>query len=193
VVARREGSCWCYPCFGLRGRGLGTADSNLCIAGCKCNRSDGSSSQPWHEQLIQRKDPLGIAERRTAAQRPGRLLAEKLEPGEWVMSQDRATDDTILIGQGFKLKKGDGGACIYKKIGDRSQRINETEYTRGDYAVAVKWWVKTSDDPEERTYEEWVPSAEDIEAYGMEQDDEVFFLVNSTELRMVGFLPDGSC
>ena len=55
---------------------------------------------------------------------------------------------------------------------------------------ALKWWVTTDDDPEMHTYEEWVLTAEDIEAYGMEQDDEVFVLVNSTELRMVGFQMD---
>lgn len=110
--------------------------------------------------------------------------------GSWLRTVRRTTQKKTWIGQGFKLKKGDGGACIYKKIGDRSERINGSEYTRGDYAVAVKWWVKTSDDPEERTYEAEVPSAEDIQAYGMEQDDDTFFLVNSTELRMVGFQMD---
>ena len=37
---------------------------------------------------------------------------------------------------------------------------------------AFKWWVTTDDDPEMHTYEEWVLTAEDIEAYGMEQDDD---------------------
>ena len=146
---------------------------------------------------MQRKDPLGIAERRAAAQKPGRLLAEQVEPGMWVMFQDRDRDDTIWIGQGFKLKQpwkdGSGkvaGPCIYKRIEDRSVKLSGTEYTRGDYALAIKWWKKSLGDPEERTYEAEVPSAEDIEACGMEQDDDVFFLANSTELRMVGFQMD---
>ena len=45
--ARRQLSCWCVPCFGVRGRGLGTADSNLVIAGCSCA---GNSQRRWHEQ-----------------------------------------------------------------------------------------------------------------------------------------------
>ena len=185
VVARREGSCFCNPCFGARGRGLGTADSNLCVAGCRCG-----TKQPWHEQPVQRKDQLGIAERRKAAQKQGHLLADRVESGMWIMSQDRLTDDTIYIGQGFKVKKPDGGQCIYKKVTTRDERINGTQYTRDDYAVAVKWWIKTGDDPEERTYKEWEPTREQIEACGVEQDGDVFFLVNSTELRMVGFQMD---
>ena len=101
----------------------------------------------------------------------------------WVMFQDRNKDDTLWIGQGFKLnqpwKDGSGkvaGPCIYKRIEDRSLKINGTEYTRGDYALAINWWKKSLGDPEERTYEAEVPSAEDIEACGMEQDDDVFFL-----------------
>ena len=79
---------------------------------------------------------------------------------------------------------------IYKKVEARDERIAGTQFTRNDYALAVKWWKKTADDPEERTYEEETPTAEDIEAFGMEQGDDVFFLANSTELRMVGFQMD---
>jgi hypothetical protein len=86
--------------------------------------------------------------------------------------------------------QGDGGPCIYKQCTARSERISGTEFNRNDYVLAVKWWVKTDDDPEERTYEEWVPTAEDIETYGIEEGDEVFFILNSTELRMVGFQMD---
>ena len=100
MLARREGSCFCPPCFGARGRGLGTADSNLCVAGCRCG-----DKQPWHEQSVQRKDPLGIAERRMAAQKQGHLLAARVQPGMWIMAQDREKDDTIWIGQAFKLTK----------------------------------------------------------------------------------------
>ena len=34
------------------------------------------------------------------------------------------------------------------------------------------------------------PTPEEIEADGIEQDNDVFFLVNSTEVRMVGFAMD---
>ena len=39
-------------------------------------------------------------------------------------------------------------------------------------------------------HEEWQPSAEDKEACGIAQGDDVFFVVNSTELRDVGFQMD---
>ena len=101
--------------------------------------------------------------------------------------QDREKDDTLWYGQAFKLRHG---GCIYEKVEARSKWIGRTEFTRGDYALAVKWWLKDSNDPEERTIEEWQPSAADKEACGIEQGDDVFFVVNSTELRDVGFQMD---
>ena len=58
-----------------------------------------------------------------------------------------------------------------KEITDRTEWINGTEFTRGDYAIAVNWWRLTADDVEDRTYGEWEPSQEDIEAYGIETSD----------------------
>ena len=75
VVAGREGSCWCPPCFGARGRGAGTADSNLCVEGCRCD-----TANPWREQEVQRGDALGIAERRVVAQREGKRVAKLITP-----------------------------------------------------------------------------------------------------------------
>ena len=87
------------------------------------------------------------------------------------------------------MRDGEGG-CIYEKVTAREKWICRTEFTRGDYALAVKWWAKTTDDPEDRTIEEWQPSAEDVAACGIEVGDDVFFIVNSTELRDVGFQMD---
>ena len=56
--------------------------------------------------------------------------------------------------------------------------------------VCGQWWRLTGDDPEDRTYEEWTPSAEDIAAHGIETSDGVYFIVNSTELRIAGFAMD---
>ena len=61
---------------------------------------------------------------------------------------------------------------------------------RGDYAVAVKWWIKSATDPEERTYEEWRPSSDDKEQHGIETADGHYFIFNATELRLVGFQMD---
>ena len=52
--------------------------------------------------------------------------------------------------------------------------------------------TKTGDDPEDLTYEEWEPKKEDIDAFGIETADGAYFLVNSTELRHVGFQMDAA-
>jgi hypothetical protein len=68
--------------------------------------------------------------------------------------------------------------------------IAGTLFGRNDHAVAVKWWIKSEgEDLEERTYEEWQPTAKDIETYGVVtgKGELLYFLVNSTELRMVDF------
>ena len=74
----------------------------------------------------------------------------------------------------------------------RTEKIKGTEFDRNDWVLAVKWWVKTADDPEERTYEveEWEPTPVDIAAHGIETADGVYFLLNSTELRLITFPMD---
>lgn len=89
VLARREGSCYCVPCLGVRGRGLGTADSNLCVTGCRCRDDDGKDTQPWYELSCQRTDAQGIAERRRAAQTEGHRLAGRAKPDMWIVAQER--------------------------------------------------------------------------------------------------------
>ena len=192
VVAGREGSCWCPPCFGVRGRGAGTADSNLCVEGCRCG-----ATNPWREQEVQRGDVMGIAERRMVGQREGKRIAGKIEPSMWLSAQDRVTDATIWIGQGAKLPPGLGeGGCIYETVKERSKMIGGTCFTRGDIAVGVKWWVKSDGDLEERTYEEWEPTPKDIAAYGVPvlnseiNRTEYIFVVNATELRKFNFQMD---
>jgi hypothetical protein len=187
IFGRRERSCFCRACFGARGRGVGTTDSNLAVAGCP------KATRPpfcWVEQACQRTDALGIAERRVAAQREGERLLAKLKPGMWLMSEDRVTGDTIWIGQAVKVK---GTSCMHKKVTVRDEWIAGVLFGRNDNAIAVKWWVKSEgEDLEERTYEEWAPTAKDIETYGVlnEKSELLYFLVNSTELRMVDFKMD---
>ena len=113
-------------------------------------------------------------------------MAGRLQPGMWLAAEDRSKGD-FWIGQAFKFPNG---TCIHKKVEGRDETIAGTQFTRGDHAVAVKWWIKTLDDPEERTYEEWEPTAEDIKAYGIEAADGPYFICNSTELRHVCFQMD---
>ena len=119
---------------------------------------------------MNRSDALGIAERRAAAQREGKRQLEKLKPGMWVAVQDRSVTegDQFWLGQAFAIPNRQGSSCVHKAVVDRSEWIAGSEFGRGDFAVAVKWWVKTAADTEERTYEEWAPSIEDKESYGIE-------------------------
>ena len=127
----------------------------------------------------------GIAERRVAAQKEGHRLARLLTADMWFATEDRLHGEAFFIGRAFKLEDG---SCIYRAITDeRTLHIAETAFTRGDSAIAVEWWVKTvGDDMEERTYERWQPSAQEKARYGIEtRDGRTFFIVNSTELRMI--------
>ena len=135
VIARRCLSCFRPGCFRALGRGLGTMDSNLSVR-CEC---DGAH-YAWNEQDVNRTDAGGIAERRVAAQREGKRQVGKLKPGMWVAAQDRSTSesDVYWLGQAFAIP-GKDGSCIHKgPIEARSEWIASTEFTRGDYAVAVR-------------------------------------------------------
>ena len=189
VIARRCLSCFRPACFRALGRGLGTMNSNLEVSCCECD----SEHFAWNEQDVNRRDALGIGERRAAAQREGKRQLDKLKPGMWVATQDRSTSesDVYWIGQAFAIPGREGSSCIHKgPIEARSEWIAGTEFTRNDYAIAVTWWVKTATDPEERTNEEWKPTAEDKEKFGIETANGHYFIFNATELRLVGFSMD---
>ena len=185
VVALRCLSCFRPKCFGARGRGLGTMDSNLVVSDCECSGAHFS----WKEQDVNRTDAGGIAERRVAAQREGKRQMEKLKPGMWLAVQDRSVTegDSYWIGRAFAIP-GKESSCVHKAVEGRSEWIGGVEFGRGDFAVAVQWWVKTTTDPEERTFEEWQPSTQDKETYGIETaNNGHYFIFNSTELRLVNF------
>ena len=143
---------------------------------------------------MNRSDASGIAERRVAAQREGKRQLEKLKPGMWLAVQDRSQTegDQFWVGQAFDIPNRQGKSCVHKVIEERSEWIAGSEFGRGDYAVAVKWWAKTTTDTEEHTYEEWTPSSEDKEKFGIEyataeNQHGHYFIFNSTELRLVNF------
>ena len=190
VHARRQHSCWNPLCFGARGRGAGTTDSNLICAGCSC---EGDAQKEWSEQEVQRTDALGIAERRVVAQREGHRMGEKIRPGMWLAAQDRTKGDTIWICQAVKVPGAKADVpCIHTKVTAREEFIKGTEFGRNDWVIAVNWWAKAAGDPEERTYEEWQPEPADLELYGTKTADGAYFLLNSTELRHVNFPMDAA-
>ena len=68
------------------------------------------------------------------------------------------------------------GSPIVEQVTDRSKRINQTTFTRGDRAVAVRWLHRYAGDTTRLTFVK--------DTYKNEFD---FDVVNSTELRAVGF------
>ena len=57
------------------------------------------------------------------------------------------------------------------------ETVDGTQFTRGDYMLAVEWWDLDPSDPEGRTYKRWKPPA------GSSKQ----FVLNSTELRDINF------
>ena len=118
---------------------------------------------------MQRKDARGVANRRILAQSKGHKMAKELKPGMMVAVQDRLNQEAeYMIGEA--VDAGDG-SCIVKQVQDRSERVNGTQFDRGDYVVAVRWLDRLAEDSEFRTFE-LKPDAE----HGV---------FNSTELRAI--------
>ena len=67
------------------------------------------------------------------------------------------------------------GCPIVEQVKERSKRINNTEFTRDDYVVAVRWLHRYAGDDCGLTYV--------LDAYEHNNHD----VVNSTELRATGF------
>lgn len=103
-------------------------------------------------------------------QKRGRELASKLKPGTVIAVQDReAQNYTLPFLIGITQDAGNG-SCIVEQV-QSSKSIDGTRFTAGDYALAVKWLDRLSEDPEQRTFE---LNHESVET----------FVINSTELRM---------
>ena len=69
-----------------------------------------------------------------------------------VQDRSQTEGDQFWVGQAFAIPNRQGKSCVHKVIEERGEWIAGSEFGRGDYAVAVKWWAKTATDTEERTY-----------------------------------------
>ena len=130
---------------------------------------EGGSPFKWWNCSVQRKDTRGVANRRIEAQCKGHNLAKQLTPGMMVAVQDRLNNESEYI-IGMTVDVGDK-TCIIKQVQERAERINGTQFHRGDYVVAVQWLVRLAEDCEQRTFE-----------YKSDAPQDVF---NSTELRCI--------
>ena len=73
---------------------------------------------------------------------------------------------------GITVDAGEG-CPIIEKVQERTKRINSTTFTRGDYAIAVRWLHRYPGDEQKRTYV--------LDAYEGDSHD----VVNSTELQKI--------
>lgn len=107
-------------------------------------------------------------------------LRSYLSVAKWAKTEEQRQDVHVVLGAAApRRKEGDTDPdCMIERVAE----------TLG--VTPGKRYHKASGTQRPRVYEEDTPTAEDIEALGMEQGDDVFFLVNSTELRMVGFQMD---
>jgi hypothetical protein len=96
-------------------------------------------------------------------------MAKLLKPGMMVAVQDRLNQESEYL-IGVTVDAGDN-SCIVKQVQERSERINRTQFDRGDYVVAVQWLVRLAEDSEQRTFELKPNAPHDV--------------FNSTELRCI--------
>jgi hypothetical protein len=70
------------------------------------------------------------------------------------------------------------GSCIIKEFTDGGGMLEATTFSKGDIALAVKWFDRHPSDPEGMHFVEW-----DSAASG--NDADARFVLNSTEVRAV--------
>jgi hypothetical protein len=168
-VDQREFDCHCHPCIMAGGHSLGTMSPDSLIPACDHH---GQSAHKWYQCDVSLLGLRGIGGRRKAAQAAGHKFIAKLKPGSRVAVQNRGEMNGDNYWVGIALDVGDG-TCVVRECTERSEWIQGTELTRGDYAVAVQWLTRDDADSERLTFlDPDTPPAQ----------QEVF---NSTELRCI--------
>ena len=91
----------------------------------------------------------------------------------YVAVQNREVNNTDPYWVGITLDSGDG-TCVIKKNLGRTEKIQGMTFTRGDYAVAVRWLARDDADSKRLTFlsaDHDAPAAQEV--------------FNSTELRCI--------
>jgi hypothetical protein len=169
-VNHREFDCWCHSCIMAGGHSLGTMDCDSIISTCI---NAGKKAHKWYQCDVARKDVCGVAGRRVSAQHEGHKLVARLNPGSYVAVQNREVNNTDPYWVGITLDSGDG-TCVIKKNLGRTEKIQGMTFTRGDYAVAVRWLARDDADSKRLTFlsaDHDAPAAQEV--------------FNSTELRCI--------
>jgi hypothetical protein len=169
-VLQRWFDCWCTACTDGTGPGSGmtevTSTSGYMVTGCEL-----SVPEPWWDCSVQLQGTRGIGAQKSIAQANGRKMAAVLKPGAFIAIQDRTAfgrQEHYLIGITIIAETDGGRGCIAKHCSER-ETIEGTRFDPGDYAIAVQWLTRLTEDPQHRTFE-IVPEA-------------AKFVINSTELR----------
>mmetsp|Transcript_38778 Transcript_38778/g.95860 ORF Transcript_38778/g.95860 Transcript_38778/m.95860 type:complete len:983 (+) Transcript_38778:493-3441(+) len=170
LIAARTFGCWCECCWDcVCAGGMGSTCPSPAV-GC------GRPMCEWVVQELHQIDARTVQKTRTTAQAAGKGFAKKLRPGDWVVAQackgrrGRGAGDRYWIGQGADA--GDG-SCIIKEFTHGGGKLEQTTFTKGDTALAVKWFDRHAADPEGMHFVEW-----DSVAAG--NDPDACFVLNAT-------------
>ena len=193
VYAMREWSCWCPACSRVRGRGpqLGTVSDGrlLRVPGCT-----HSKLTVWREDQFKVTPKAGVGNRKKRLAELWAQLESKIAPGKygcvqvrelWGTSEERhyrpghhwlfefAWGCWGLAGDGTSAEKSFSGMAhrsfeVYKGM----------RFYNGEKALTVKRWLhRMAADGSGLTFEDWDPSAEDLDPNAQP----AFMIVNSSE------------
>ena len=174
-VLMRPHSCWCPACLNVAvaGPGHGTRlTSAYEVLGCA---KRGNSLYEWRNASCRAKSGAEASSPDLRAREHGHeLAAAGLIPGQWVLVEAFCDgEDEVWLGK--TLGFGDFGRDYCCKRHDAAvATVYGTRFNTGDYMVAVQWYERLSEsgDGERR---EFIRGKRELD------------VINSTELRMVGF------
>ena len=199
IYAMREWSCWCPACSRVRGRGreLGTVSDGrlLRVPGCT-----HSKLTVWREDQFAVSKAVGPANRKKRLAELWAELEPTIKPGKYGCVQVRE-----LWGQGeerhyrpghhwvFEFGDAGDGTCVEKPFSGMPHRSFQVykgmRFYNGEKALCVKRWLHRLDaDSSGLTFEDWDPSAEDLDP----NVQPAFMIVNSSEVRGVATLGRGA-
>jgi hypothetical protein len=175
-VASRPWSCWCNACcVGFQSE---RCEEGLhCTAGC----ARGELTRFSHHR-INCTQASGIANARERAKELVLGLMQELKAGEFAAVQARerwSSEESIHLRPGhywlFELGDAGQGSPVSKTF-DKREMFRGIRFDANECAIRVKRWLnRTADDLEGLTFVEWQEADQDV------------MIVNSSELRAVGF------
>ena len=175
-VLMRPHSCWCPACFEVAaaGPGAGTRlSTQYGVSGCA---KAGNALYEWSNSSCRAKTGAEASSPDQRARAHGHGLAQAgIEPGQWVLVEAFCDDeDEMWLGKTLPFGGFGPRSPCCKKYTDPPKTLYGTRFNTGDYMVAVQWYERLTEsgDGERREFIRG-PRMVDV--------------INSTELRLVGF------